>query len=513
MSTRSETDAPNVVVIYTDDQPQEWVGCYGGNVATPNIDRLAEEGVRFDRYYVSSPVCAPSRYSAVSGRYARRSQQFHETCPPGDPVNIAWEPGIAGDDENVATVLRDAGYRTGFVGKWHQGGLDGVEPVPDDADPEDPDVARTVRENYDVLTETIRDSGFDEVYSAYFANVFSAGVPEGLQRHNMEWVTEGAQNFLRANHGDPFFLYLAPTLTHDPWKRSQVEADPRITPAGVLDDAADAQPDRADVLGRVHGSAAASRDPTDAEQAAFMTRESVQLGRAFATWLDDGVGTVLDTLADLGVADNTVVVFTSDHGNRGKLTCYDAGARQPCLVRWPGAVDPGTSCDRLVSNVDLAPTLFDIAGVDPGPQYTVDGQSFLPVLTGEGAYRREDLFLEITTERAVVTDDGYKYIAVRFPPEIQSAVDDGARYQHSGDPAGEHLDRFMTRHDLDVRYGAGEDFPGYFDDDQLYDLVADPAEQHNLADDPDYRSRLDALRDRLRDYCAGLPHEFGEFTA
>jgi len=511
MSPGSDTARPNVVVIYTDDHPQEWVGAYGGNVVTPNIDSLAADGMRFDRYYVSSPVCSPSRYSALTGRYASRSRQFQDGCPPEEHVNLAWSPGIAGDDENLASVLSDHGYRTGFAGKWHQGGLEETASLPDDADPDDPETARKMAENYEILTETIRGCGFDEVHAAYSGNVFS-NTPDAMAYHNTEWVTEGAREFLTDTTDEPFFLYFAPTLTHDPWKREQIEADPRITPKGYLEDPPGAQPPREEVLRRVQAARETSEPPTDAEHAAFMTEEEVRMGRTFATWLDDGVGVVLDTLERLGVAEDTLVVFTSDHGNKGKFTTYDAGARQPCLVRWPGVVEPGSSCDRLASNVDLAPTLFEVAGVDPGADYHVDGRSFLPALTDEGEYEREDLFLEITTERAVVTDDGYKYIAVRFPPEIRDEVADGARYQHSGDPAGEARDRFMERHDLDVRYGAGEDFPGYFDRDQLYDLVADPGEGTNLADDPAYQDRLEALQGRLEEYSRTLPHAYGEFT-
>lgn len=493
---------PNVVVIYTDDQPQEWVGCYGGNVLTPNIDSIAEEGMRFDRYYASSPVCSPSRYSALTGRYASRSERFHENCPPGSYPNIGWGPGVAGETDTLARVLSDHGYTTGFVGKWHQGVDADLASVAPDADGRDPDTAETIRENYEKLVAEVERSGFDDARHVYPANVFGWELPESMERHNMEWVTRGALDFLDDHGDDPFCLVMAPTLTHDPWERKQLESDPRITPAGYLEEPPDVQPSRQSVLSRVAAAPETSQPPTDAEQPAFMSTEEVQIGRAFATWVDDGVGAVLNQLDRLGVADDTLVIFTSDHGNRGKFTCYDAGARQPCLVRWPTELEPSGPCSDLVSNVDIAPTLFDVAGVDPGPDYTLDGRSFAPLVTGDGEYERESLYLEITAERAVVTDDGYKFIAVRHPPEIQAEVDAGRAYQHSGAPVNTD----------GVRYGAGSDFPGYFDQDQLYDLVADPHEQHNLVDDPAYADRLDALRDRLREYSAALPHEFGEFT-
>jgi arylsulfatase A-like enzyme len=502
MSASDTTDRPNVLIIYTDDQPQEWVGAYGGDVLTPNIDRLAEEGMRFDRYYASSPVCSPSRYTALTGRYASRSERFHRDCPPGSHVNLDWAAGVAGESDTLASVLSDSGYTTGFVGKWHQGVDGDIESVPADADGHDSETATVIRENYEKLVEQVERCGFDDARHVYPANVFGWELPESMERHNMEWVTAGTLDFIEEHRDDRFCLTVAPTLTHDPWEREQLEADPCITPAGYLDEPPEVQPSRRSVLRRVAAAEETSRPPSDVENPSFMSESEVRMGRAFATWLDDGVGAILDRLDELGLTEETLVIFTSDHGNRGKFTCYDAGARQPCLIRWPSALEPSGPCSKLVSNVDIAPTIFDIAGVDPGPEYTVDGQSFAPLLTGNGDYERESVFLEITTERAVVTDDGYKYIAVRYPPELREAVDEGRAYEHWGVP---------VTHD-GARYGADSDYPGYFDRDQLYDLVADPHEQNNLAEDPNHAERLERMRDRLREYSAALPHEFAEFT-
>jgi arylsulfatase A-like enzyme len=476
-------DQPNVVVIYTDDQDPDWVGAYGGDVLTPNIDSLAEDGVRFDRYYASSPVCSPSRYSALTGRYASRSERFQEEFPPGGPVNIGWEPGIRGEPCNLASVLSDNGYTTGLVGKFHQGiDEDEFEPVADDADPTDPAVEARLERNYQTVVDIVENHGFDRAASVYEGNVNGMEIPDELTHQNMDWVTQGAVDFIEDNQDDPFFLFMAPTLVHSPRGEHQVRSDPRATPRGYLDEAPDVQPSRESVIER--------------------TREAGVDGPVDATWLDDGVGAVLDTLEECGLAEDTLVIFTSDHGDiEGKFTTYDRGARQPCLARLPGHTEDRGPCDDLVSNVDLAPTIFDLAGVDPGPEYTVDGQSFAPLLTG-GDYERDSLFLEITTERAVVTDDGYKYIAVRHPPETQERVDDGEVLSHWGYPLD--ADR--------PTFGAQEYFPAYFDQDQLYDLDEDPEEQHNLVDDPDYADRLGRMQDLLAEYSADLPHEFGEFA-
>lgn len=479
-------DSPNVIVIYTDDTDPDWIGCYGGDVLTPNIDSIAEDGVRFDRYYASSPVCSPSRYSALTGRYASRSERFHEICPPGGPVNIDWEPGIHGESDTLPEILSEQGYTTGLVGKWHQGVDDErIEPIDDDADPRDPAVAERLEHNYQVLLDAVEGAGFDEAASLYQNNVDDMELPDELCHQNMDWVTQGALEFVEANHDDPFFLFMAPTLTHVPRGRDQLESDPRGTPRGYLDEAPDVQPPRETVLDRVDEA-------------------GVEGGPPDATWLDDGVGAVLDRLDALGIEEDTLVIFTSDHGDiEGKFTCYDRGARQPCLARWPGELDTRDPEDALVSNVDLAPTIFDLAGVEPSADYHVDGESFSPLLTGEGSYERDSVFLEITTERAVVTADNYKYLAVRYPPDIQAEVDAGQRYNH-----------YCIEFDENVYYtfGASEYYPYYFDRDQLYDLDADPEEQHNLADDPEHQDRLEELRETLREYSAELPHDFGEFA-
>jgi arylsulfatase A-like enzyme len=478
-------DRPNVVLIYTDDQDPDWVGAYGGDVLTPNIDSLADDGVRFDRYYASSPVCSPSRYSALTGRYASRSDRFQEEFPPGGPVNVGWEPGIRGESSTLPSVISDSGYTTGLVGKFHQGiDEEEFEPIPDDADPTDPAVEARLEQNYQTVIDIVESHGFDHAASVYEGNVAGMELPDELTHQNMDWVTQGAVDFIENNQSDPFFLFMAPTLMHSPRGEDQIRSDPRATPRGYLDEAPDVQPSRESIRRR--------------------TDEAEIDGPVDATWLDDGVGAVLDTLEECGLAEDTLVIFTSDHGDiEGKFSTYDRGARQPCLARWPAVLDAQDPVTDLVSNVDLAPTLFDLVGVDPGADYTVDGQSFAPVLTGEGEYERESVFLEITTERAVVTDDNWKYIAVRYPPEIQERVDDGERFNH-----------WCVRDDENVHhtFGADEYYPAYFDQDQLYNLDTDPEEQNNLAHDPDYADRLAMMQDLLREYSADLPHEFGEFT-
>jgi arylsulfatase A-like enzyme len=492
----SETDRPNIVLIYTDDHDLDEIGCYDGVMPTPHMDRLAEEGMQFSRYYVCSAVCSPSRYNALSGACASRSfARTGRKYPAGGPVNIGWEPGIVGEPYSLPQVLQDAGYATGMVGKWHQGTVDRPHFFPADADPDDPDVLRLLAENYDNVERSVKGCGFDYVGAAYINNVDgarqdgSAWLPELLRRHNMEWVAAEAINFLESNSDAPFFLYMAPTLVHSPSAIRSLESDPRATPRGYID-IPDVMPSRESVMQRARASQAATPERSNLDKAAA------------SIWLDDGVGAVLDKIDELGLTDNTLVVLASDNGNVAKFSCYDGGARLPMLARWPGVIQPGSTCGQLVSNLDFAPSFFEVAGAEPPAEMTLDGISILTAMRGDPSYRRDSLFLEITTERAVVTDENLKYIAVRYLPEIWDRVQSGERFSHWGKPIAESTHTF----DADTRY------PGYFDSDQLYDLSQDPDEQTNRYEASELSPKIKEMRKLLRDYSAELPHTFGEFT-
>jgi len=476
-------DRPNIVVIYSDDQAISELGCYGGEVLSPHIDSLARDGMKFERFYISSPVCCPSRYSLLTGRHASRSRSSMGKYPPGTHINIGWEAVVHGERNTLPKILQKSGYRTGFVGKWHQGSGT-TEKVPKNGDPEDPRISEIMERNYKTTVDAIRSSGFDEVASAYTRNVAGGGwLPKGMQHHNQEWVTDGALKFIERNHGAPFFLYMPTTLVHSPKPLGSLKADPRITANGYLKEPVKVQPSREDVLERV--------------RAAGFPEETVGV-----TWLDDGVGAILKKLAELGLADNTIVMFASDNGNKGKFSCYDIGARMPFLVRWPKKVKPGMACNELVSNIDIAATIYDLCGISVPKNVRVDGRSIRSLLENDGQYKRDSLFLEIGSTRAIVSKDGFKYIALRFSPEVQEEVSQGAKYSHWAVKMDE-----KAHHTYD-----GEKlFPGYFDADQLYDLKDDSEEQVNLADDQKYKKKLEEMKRLLRDYSRDLPHTFGEF--
>jgi len=472
---------PNVIVILTDDQDKDHIGAYGGNVLTPNIDRLASEGVLFDRYYVNSPVCTASRHSILTGRYAGRCRRLQKLYPSDQPAFIRWNTFIEDGEKTLAHTMRDNGYNTGIVGKWHLG--PDWEYIGGDEKYTDSGVKERVDRGYKIFTDYIKKvSGFDYTESIYGNNMHCIGIPKSMQYHNMEWITKGALDFIDQNRDQPFFLYMATTLPHAPGPVKSLKADPRITAAGMLDKPIDVQPSREDVLHRT--------------QEAGLADETAPV-----SWLDDGIGAVLNKLDELNISDDTIIVFSSDHQSPGKMSCYEATAVAPALIHWKGQIKPARISNDLVTNVDIAPTILDLCGIQSMNRQKYDGQSLKPLLMSKKSPDRESLYLEVIYSRAVVSDD-WKYIALRFPDEIHMKITKENRNEYSQEGKRQP-----------DRYGSDKTYPGYFDNDQLYNLHDDPGEQNNLAYDPAFAGKLKEMKSLLAGYCKDLPHAFGEFKS
>jgi arylsulfatase A-like enzyme len=473
-----------VVFILSDDQNNDTLGCFGAKVLTPHIDRLAQGGVRFSRAYAVSSVCTPSRYTCLTGQYASRCQspRFLKECPPGTQTNVAFNATIEADTPHVAGALRGAGYATGFVGKWHTGAPPLVK-YPADGAMTDPKVADALAENHRRMVEYIRQRGFDYAASVYRGNLADHKL-DALNVHNMEWVTAGAIDFIDRYKDRPFFLHLCPTLHHSPPPLQSVTGDWRVTPAGLLKEPLNVQAPRDTLVPRLR-------------------KAGIDEKTAHATWLDDAVGAVVKKLEDLGLADDTLLLYFSDNGTRnGKGTCYDGGAQTPCLMYWKGRVPAGSTCDRLVQNTDFAPTILEACGVAPPAPMAMDGRSLLPLVAGGPAPWRDATLLEIGHTRAVVAGR-WKYIAVRYPPPMQQAIRDGALGRKPY-----HMDVCF---DLEERAAAAH--PGYWDADQLYDLEKDPQEKVNLASGPQHAQTLAEMKARLKTCLAPFARPFGEFAS
>jgi len=519
-----QAQRPNIVFIYADDLDFDEIGCYDidrfpcstgalranrvrrksnrayadTRMLTPHINGLAREGVTFSRFYVTTSICTPSRYSTLAGQYASRSPEFCRKHPPGTHAPIRWNTDLAAGQENAALALKRAGYASGMVGKWHCGmaggyALRGIDPQ---ASPEDPAVNQAVGEFYAAGARQVRTrAGWDYAESLYFNNKEGMGLPAALQVHNLDWIAEGAVRFIRQAARQPFFLYVPITVPHAQYLSDWLKANPRYSPAGVLEKAPEVMPPREDVFRRLQE---AGIDPRNAP----------------ATWIDDLVGAVLKALGDAGVAENTLVMFSSDHQSRGKDTCFEA-CRVPLVARWPAGIRPGTRVESLCANIDLLPTFLELAGGQSSAM--MDGASFASQLWGSTPPPgwRDHLLLETSNIRAVVTRQ-WKYVANRPPDAVWRVIEqDAMAARREGRPRLVALDGVRNPHpghmQEGIRYSALADFPHYFDRDQLYDLEADVFEQDNLAGDPSYRQVLFEHRDRLTSLLKPLPHTFAEF--
>lgn len=478
---------PNIVCFITDDTGDCMLGYTGGPVLTPNIDRIAREGVISTQFHCAAPACTPSRYSYLTGRYAGHcpSPRFQKECIPHQPYNLGFNVDLLPGQPNLASVLQRAGYVTGYTGKWHTGvprsTFHGNTFDPDD-DPADPDVARKLREDYDAMLGQIHGCGFDFAEAIAWGNTDNRPLKK-LQYHNLEWHTNAALQFIEgsADGEKPFFLTMATTTMHGPHHVKSLETHGREVEYGYLDAVPRVQPSRSSVFQRL----------ADADL-------EINHHTAGALWMDDAFGVVMRKVEELGLARETIFIWSTDHGMgtiSSKFSCYQGGVRIPYCMSWQGRISSGSTCDALIENVDLVPTLLDMVGVDTPDALELDGISRWPQLRGDAADDREDMFFEWGYTRAVRTHR-WKYMAWRHTPEQIAAMKNGELNTalHMGGRPGGNFTMHMHPH--------------YFDPDQLYDLRHDPDEQVNLVADPKCAEILRDMRARLQRYLDAFAHPF-----
>jgi len=472
---------PNIVLLLSDELAPHYLGSYGGKIPTPNLDRLASEGMRMTNACCPSSVCAPSRFTVMTGKYALRAHNFDDRT---EPVNLTWGPSLQGTD-TIFQHLGRAGYYTGFVGKWGVSlgyRLDlPVVTIEDDLDSAEADAK--LKQRQQIWADTLKK----EIGMHYVGGVGgNFGRKDGFGHHHMEWMTEHALEFLdeAAGQDRPFFLYAATTAVHGPDHVKDLDFDPRYTPGGKRDQPFTCHPPRETIRTRLK------------EAGLELTAETVGV-----TFLDDHVGAVLGKLDQLDATRDTLVLFTADHNvEPGKATPYEKGCHVPMLVRWPGRAGAGSTGDRMISFVDILPSLLE-AGRSPQGAQGIDGVSFLPSVMGQAQEPRDPLLFEIGMTRAIRMGK-YKYVAFRPSAESIRKMA-GGEY----DVAVDMMDATRQMHSqIALHY-----FPDYFDQDQLYDLQADPYEQSNLLDGEltaARQSMLEDLRTRLRRHLQTFEHPF-----
>jgi arylsulfatase A-like enzyme len=436
--------APNILFLLSDDHSHPYLGCYGNpDVRTPNLDRFAAQGLRFDRMFVACPQCVPSRAALMTGRspVAVRMVRFTSPLPADVPA--------------LPDLLRDrAGYFTGVGGRhYHLDGpaTGGQRPAPELGRVMDERGLRTFTNRVDYVE---RGGGMRD---------FGAKLGAFLDR---------------VPAGKPWFFWLGFSDPHHVWDTKG--------PRGVPDPAGLRLPPHLPDLPGVRGDLA--RYIAEVEH------------------LDGDVQAVLDTLQARGLADTTLVVFMGDNGMalpHGKGSLHDPGIHVPLLARWPGVVKPGGVTRTLISGEDLAPTLLEVAGLTP--LQVMSGVSFLNLLRGEPFTGRRHIFAErgphggdggmkpdilaATFDLArCVRSDRFKLIYNCTPhgavAPVDSQRDPGWREMTAAHAAGRLAEPFVTAYFTAPR-------PTF----ELYDLEADPGELRNLAGHPDHRAvELDLKR-------------------
>jgi arylsulfatase A-like enzyme len=486
----AQTQRPNVVFIISDDTRPAWLGCYGGNVPTPNVDTVASRGVRFDEFFCSSSVCQPSRYSYLTGRYAGTNPDplFAEVNPTDRPARIEFNTYLNDSIPSQGWFFKTAGYRTGFAGKWHVGYPSarlGIPQIDPNADLDDPATDTFLRQREATLSRHIRETaGFDYAAGIIWCNNGERPI-RALHDHHIEWSVQKALDFLDDQSTDqPFLLHYASTCVHGPNPLHGLDRDPRYTPGWKIDHLCDALPPRTALPGRLERLGL----PVNGDTVSVL-------------WYDDQVGAIVRKLEERGLAENTIIVVCTDHGvEPAKATCYERGIRVPCIVAAPEGMPRGEVVSAHAQNIDMMPTLLELCRIDDGG-VPFDGTSLVPLMRGQAESVHDDLYVEVGYLRAVRTPE-WKYISLRYPNQVIDRLKAGVY-----DEAPNHMHATMGDRQVHAQIALCA-YPGYFDPDELYDLRADPFEQHNLADDPAYAEVLAEMKRRLRAHLDRMPHPY-----
>jgi len=476
---------PNVIMFLTDDNAFEFWGFSGGPNLSPNIDRIAHEGVTCTQFYCASTVCTPSRYSLQTGKYAGRCREksFLTEYPASRPYCIKWNTFLdPAKDFTLGNAFRSGGYRTGFVGKWHLTADENAVQFDPDDDPADPRVARKLKQWYDSAVNVVKSLGYDYVASLSPNNNDTHPL-KALRVHNLEWLAKGAIDFLDACKAEnkPFFLIVNLTTHHGPCHRESIESDIRLTQAGLVDGLEGIMPPRKSIRRRIEANG------YDYD---FRTSGTV--------WTDDCVGAVLDRLRRFGLQDNTAVLFTTDHNTAGsKATCYQQGTRIPFAMKLKGRIPANSTCDQMIQMIDIMPTFMEMCNIKLGADARLDGISAWKALTGKLSNEklRDELYFEFGYVRAVRYRN-WKYIAFRLPDELLAKMKNRQvrrAYNYQGLLGNE---RPVLKH------------CNYFEPDQLYNLDNDPDELMNLARKGEYADKLREMKARLSKVLSTFHHPF-----
>jgi len=479
---------------------------------TPHIDSVVKESTILFNQYVTSPVCTPSRFGCITGLYPSRSKSKSFTTRMknlGGQASVEWNTFVVKGQTTLASRLRDAGYRTGIVGKNHVIEALNLEKPKWLAPADDPEMLALLQRNKKKEDAAYKVAGFDYSGGMYYDNPDFVGV-KALASHNLDWDAQAALKFLDVKSDKPFFLYVATTIPHGPGEANRSwNADPRITAYGLLKEPPHVMPARNTIPKRLKE---------------FGVKNPQSGNRANMLWLDDMFGAIINKLKETGQYDNTIILYFNDHGQMAKGTIYNGGVSTEAFIRKPGGFPVGHITKTRVVNLDFTPTLLDLAHV-PYKASDFDGRSFLPVLNKKTTKIHDALYFELGFVRGILKGD-YKYIALRYPDvaknmplakrkrilkkfnESQIRRD---RPVYTTDPMAPFSHVQLVPGGSDAEHMSITKYPAFHEADQLYNIKTDPNEQKNLANDPEYASKLRELKGELKSHLQNMRGTFGEF--
>lgn len=426
---------PNILFILADDLGWADLGCYGSStIRTPNLDRLAEDGILFRHGYACSPWCSSTRIGLYTGRYPGRLPAGLEEPLTGR----SEENGIPAEHPTLSSLLLGVGYRTAMFGKWHCGWLPWYSPLRIGF--------QTFFGNFDGAIdyfEHVNTTGETDLYEG--ERLYEGETPVAEAGYYTSLLSERAAEFVAANRDGPFYVQLNYTAPHWPWE------GPGDREVGM------------EIRRRFHEEWA--HTPLIHPDGGSLAKYAELVEE-----MDAGIGRVLTALADAGRADNTIVIFTSDNGGerwsknwplvgeKGDLT--EGGIRVPLILRWPAAVAGGQVDEHPIDTLDLTATLIDAGRAAPDERYPLDGVNLLPWLIDGADFPEHDLFWR-TSSQGALRRGRFKYL---YDRRDRSVLGNWPRR------AGEHH--------------------------LLYDLTVDGRERANIADH--HAQVLDEMREAWR---------------
>lgn len=410
--SENKADKPNIVFVFADDLGYGDLSCFGATqIKTPNLDKIAANGIKFTSFYSVSPVCSPSRAGLMTGRYPVRMGIHHVFFPE------SWT-GLPVEEITMAEKLKEAGYATGIVGKWHLGHHRQFLPL---------------------------QRGFDEYFGIPYSNDMEAAVylrgnevvDDKIDQSQMvKTYTTEALNFIEKHKDEPFFLYFPHNMPHVPVYASENFLG--VSEYGLYGDVVEE--------------------------------------------IDWSTGEIIKKLQELGIEDNTIVVFSSDNGpwlkmcemgglagilREGKGTAFEGGMRVPTVMQWKGKVKKGQVIDDMATMMDWFPTFMSILGEDMPVDRSIDGKDISPLIFGTGPREGEDFAYWSFGKLMAFRSGNWK---IKLPRgEIKG------RYTYPGEPAHDTL---------------------------LFNLKDDPGERNNLVEE--YPEKIDELISKINAYKEAL---------